>query len=787
MSHEYKGWELVFSSEINGNFNSSTHSSHSRRPNRRSKSTTSDPLILRRKHDQFQVKSGDTILVTAEDESNIALIKDIRFGINDFVEIIVVWFSERSEIETIPADIEIIEGEILLVPYLDEIELDQIGDHVHVLSENEFKKSKASHKEDGTHTFMCRRATNEQDKFSEKFDYNELMRIFAEDADHFQDTLKRIVFNSGPLKKPEAENRGKRERRGETNKKRHISVKTEEQTRKQSPTGDTTNKVDAPETANETVPATAPIAHKEPESTASSSEDIDNSESYEESEDEEETTKKRHRVATTPKKRRLGSSFKSSKSSSPKKSIRSIDSEIESIYSVVTPRKRIRVMQDQGQLPSFTSPSKKLPEGTLDPTSEAFKEVKEKLHTSQRLNALPGREDEFSMIYASLESAINERTGCCIYVSGVPGMGKTATIKDVINQMTDLAKEGYVKPFNFFEFNGLKLLAPTVAYSMLWEYITGGDRVVDSNAAILLEEYFKRNDEKRLPLVVMMDELDQIAQKKQNVMYNFFNWPTYATSKLIVIAVANTMDLPERVLANKISSRMGLRRIQFKGYTYQQLGVIIQHRLNMLTKGSRHKVEISFDAIGFASRKVASVSGDARRALTICRRAVEIAEKQYMESNDQKETCQVLISHISQAISESVNSPLAKYLNALPFAAKLFLAALLRRTRRSGLAENSVGDIIDEMKNSIAMFTTSNPFMTDSSMFDLLYADKIGDKEQINIRIHHFEFILNSLVEAGVINQQNFSSERKRMVLLTVSEEEVVSVLKKDQEISQFL
>lgn len=138
-----------------------------------------------------------------------------------------------------------------------------------------------------------------------------------------------------------------------------------------------------------------------------------------------------------------------------------------------------------------------------------------------------------------------------------------------------------------------------------------------------------------------------------------------------------------------------------------------------------------------------------------------------------------MISHISQAIGESVNSPLAKYLNTLPFAAKLFLAALLRRTRRSGFAENSVGDIIDEMKNSMAMFTTSNPFVTDSSMFDLLYTDKIGDKVQVNIRVHNFEFVLNSLVEAGIITQQNFSSERRRMVLLNISEEEVVSVLKR--------
>ena len=57
--------------------------------------------------------------------------------------------------------------------------------------------------------------------------------------------------------------------------------------------------------------------------------------------------------------------------------------------------------------------------------------------------------------------------------------------------------------------------------------------------------------------VVLVDELDQMVTKKQDVIYNFFNWPHVAHSKLIVIAIANTMDLPERELSGKIRSRLG--------------------------------------------------------------------------------------------------------------------------------------------------------------------------------------------------------------------------------------
>jgi len=32
--------------------------------------------------------------------------------------------------------------------------------------------------------------------------------------------------------------------------------------------------------------------------------------------------------------------------------------------------------------------------------------------------------------------------------------------------------------------------------------------------------------------------------RKQSVLYNIFEWPTYKSAKLVVLAIANTMDLP---------------------------------------------------------------------------------------------------------------------------------------------------------------------------------------------------------------------------------------------------
>lgn len=81
----------------------------------------------------------------------------------------------------------------------------------------------------------------------------------------------------------------------------------------------------------------------------------------------------------------------------------------------------------------------------------------------------------------------------------------------------------------------------------------------------------------------------------------------------------------------------------FLPYTFKQLEEIVSARL----KGLEAFLP---DAVQLVTRKVAAVSGDARRALDICRRAAEIPGP-----NDI-----VKINHIEQAIKEITNSNIVK-------------------------------------------------------------------------------------------------------------------------------
>ena len=83
------------------------------------------------------------------------------------------------------------------------------------------------------------------------------------------------------------------------------------------------------------------------------------------------------------------------------------------------------------------------------------------------------------------------------------------------------------------------------------------------------------------------------------MLYNLFEWPTLPGARLAVIGVANTFDMPERVLP-KIASRLGSARVPFQPYTKAQLVTIISQRLADADASATFEP----NAIDFASRKV---------------------------------------------------------------------------------------------------------------------------------------------------------------------------------------
>ncbi|KAJ4311953.1 Origin recognition complex, subunit 1 [Fusarium piperis] len=418
--------------------------------------------------------------------------------------------------------------------------------------------------------------------------------------------------------------------------------------------------------------------------------------------------------------------------------------------------------------------------------SSPFQIARSRLHVSSVPTSLPCREGEFSLVYSHLEAAISDGTGNCIYISGTPGTGKTATVREVVSRLEEAVGADELDDFIFVEINGMKITDPHQSYTLLWEALKG-QRASPAQSLDLLEREFSNPSPRRIPCVVLMDELDQLVTKNQAVMYNFFNWPTLRHSRLIVLAVANTMDLPERTLSNKISSRLGLTRITFPGYNHEQLMRIIQSRL----EGVPGNI-VDPDAIQFASRKVAAVSGDARRALDICRRAVELAEadapgdpttpskrERLAESQGQpRGVGRVTIATIKKAINEATTNPVQQHLRSLPLMSKLIMAALMMRIRRTGLAETTFGETLDEIHRASLRAPSALPGVA-AVLNNGLKGTQTGAMRPMT-RPGHIHTAALELVAAGLINLEAQRAERSSKLRLSIADDEVKMALRDD-------
>ncbi|KAK9154976.1 hypothetical protein Sjap_002456 [Stephania japonica] len=318
--------------------------------------------------------------------------------------------------------------------------------------------------------------------------------------------------------------------------------------------------------------------------------------------------------------------------------------------------------------------TKKIPEHVRCRKQTDLERAKATLLLASLPKSLPCRNKEMEDITTFIKGAIcdDQCLGRCLYIHGVPGTGKarineqylilcvslklqTMSVLSVMRNLRSEVDAGNIKPCCFIEINGLKLASPENIYRVIYEALSG-HRVSWKKALQLLNERFSEDStigkENTKPCVLLIDELDLLVTRNQSVLYNILDWPTKPHSKLIIIGIANTMDLPEKLLP-RISSRMGIQRLCFGPYNYQQLQEIITSRLKGIDVFEKQAIE-------FASRKVAAISGDARRALEICKRAAELADYRLKKSSPDYESAGkplVGMVEVEAAIQEMFQAP----------------------------------------------------------------------------------------------------------------------------------
>jgi origin recognition complex subunit 1 len=339
---------------------------------------------------------------------------------------------------------------------------------------------------------------------------------------------------------------------------------------------------------------------------------------------------------------------------------------------------------------------------------------------------LPGRDAERARLDAFIRGAAADGASTaerCLYVYGVPGTGKTAAVLDAVKRASEAAAAGDGRPFRFVEINALRLPSPRHAYTRLHAALHGeaaspavAHDALNARIGAATAASIKPGSPADVATIVLVDELDLLVTRSQQVLYNLFEWPTRARSGLAVIGVANTMDLPDRLLP-RIASRFAAYRLPFAPYGADALAAIVGARLD----AARARGAFDPRAVQYAARKVAAMAGDVRRVLEVCRVAAENAGGAGAAAVGDAHAAPlastaagpVTMEHVDAAVRALFGAPHVRALASAPAGDLILLAALALEARLSGRAAATLATVAPRAADLAASAGLPQPTLGD--------------------------------------------------------------------------
>ncbi|XP_068176941.1 cell division control protein 6 homolog [Antennarius striatus] len=327
---------------------------------------------------------------------------------------------------------------------------------------------------------------------------------------------------------------------------------------------------------------------------------------------------------------------------------------------------------------------KKQPIAQLFTEKSRFQGVKQALHTAVPERLL-SRETERASIRSFLEERVLQHVPGSLYISGAPGTGKTACLNCVLQEMKAELSSVQTVMVNCMSLRSSHAIFPLLADKLR---APGGQKGI--------QKYLSAPGP---AVLLVLDEMDQLDSKAQDVLYTIFELPYLPKSRLCLIGIANALDLTDRILP-RLQAHPHCRPLllNFPPYSRQELTAIVQDRL---TQASAEGI-MDASAIQFCARKVSAVSGDARKALDICRRAVEVVESDERKNTSEKQAetkaSKVSLPQVARVLSEIYGDRMASQCGnsdgeTFPLQQKLLVCCLLLVTRSGKSKEIVLGKL----------------------------------------------------------------------------------------------
>uniref|UniRef100_A0A8C8SBF2 Cell division control protein n=1 Tax=Pelusios castaneus TaxID=367368 RepID=A0A8C8SBF2_9SAUR len=306
-----------------------------------------------------------------------------------------------------------------------------------------------------------------------------------------------------------------------------------------------------------------------------------------------------------------------------------------------------------------------------------YQKAKSVLHTGipDRLHA---REKETDTLRRFLKEHVCGKKPGSLYISGAPGTGKTACLSRILQDLKSELAGSRTIVLNCMSLSSSQAVFPAIARQM-----------------DLVRKLEKQLTAEGTPMTVLvLDEMDQLDSKGQDVLYTVFEWPWLTGSRVVLIGVANALDLTDRILARlQARPKCKPQLLNFPPYTKEQIAFILQERLKQVSGDQ----VLDSTAVQFCARKVSAVSGDARKALDVCSMVWSTGKSPTASALISPVLRRVGLPHISRVISDVYGDRMALggdgAKDSFPLQQKILVCSMLLLARQLKAKEVTLGKL----------------------------------------------------------------------------------------------
>ncbi|PHU16161.1 Cell division control protein 6 -like protein [Capsicum chinense] len=334
---------------------------------------------------------------------------------------------------------------------------------------------------------------------------------------------------------------------------------------------------------------------------------------------------------------------------------------------------------------------------------EQLNAVKEALHVSRAPSNLLCREVENNRILEFCKQAVEQEKAGSLYICGCPGTGKSLSMEKVNKVMVNWAEESGFQAPDTLSLNCSSLSNTSDIFGKILDKVQPRRKLNSCTSPLqYLQKMFSEKQKSAVTkmLLIVADELDYLITKDRAVLHELFMLTTLPFSRFILIGIANAIDLADKFLPKLQALNCKPSVVTFRAYSKGQIISILQQRL----KAFPYTV-FQPQALELCARKVASASGDMRKALWICRSAIEMLESEIRDTinsldlpslhggvSDQQrdgacdeslihESNVVRVDHVAIALSKAYRSPVVDTIQSLPQHQQIILCSAVKLFR----------------------------------------------------------------------------------------------------------